>query len=191
MAEDANNPKDTTPSVDVAAIVKTVTEQVSKAVQTQIDTLAANVKVVADTLEKLPPAKVEGDAGKKDDKAPEALTAEKVAEIVAKTLSDREAAAAAQAAKNGDRQKIVDKLIAEKLGGDKDLADYLPTEGDEAALTAAADKLAGKIKTLKPDFGGASKDGGTPPGQDAGKVKQLPGLTEGQTKFANSLKLPA
>ena len=190
MAEDANNPKEATPSVDVAAIVKTVTEQVSKAVQTQIDQLASNVKVVADTLEKLPPAKA-ADAKDPGKAQPEPITAEKIAEIVNKTLSDRDAAAQAQAAKQGDRKKIVDKLVAEKLGGDADLAKFLPGDGDEASLTAAADALAGKLKTLKPDFGNASKDGGKTAAAGDGKVKQIPGLTEGQTKFAESLKLPA
>lgn len=195
MADQEKKAGEGTPAIDVAAITKSVTEEVKKFLAQTYDPkfeeLTKNVGVLADTIKNAPPAKAEGaQAGSGKDEKPEALTAEGVSKIVADAIAADRAAQTEAANKTAGRQKLIEKVAAEKLGGDKDLARFL-TGDDEAALGRSADELAAKIKTFKPDFGGATKDGGTTPGGDGGAPKANPNLSPGTAAFANSIKLPA
>lgn len=196
MAEEAKAKE-----IDVAAITKSVTEAVTKTVIESlkpqlgaIDELAKNQKVLADTIAALPPAKADAKAdaktdGKADGKA-EPLTVETVAKLVADGIAADRKAQADEAGKAQARKASVDKLVAEKLGGDAEFAALLTADTDEG-LARQADVLAAKVKALKPDFGGASKDGGTTPNGTSTAVKPMGNLSEGTAKFAAQIKLPA
>lgn len=102
-------------------------------------------------------------------------------------------AAAVTQAKTSARQKVIDA----KLKGVPDsLLGSLPDTADEAALSAAADALRKTLESLPgvklSDVGGASKDGGAAAGSSAARITSTnSGLTDGQAKFANEIKLPA
>jgi len=172
----------------IAAVRKDVIDPLKSEIQKltgkQAD-LEKNQEIIANTLKDAPPAK-------KDDPAqPAALTPEainkQIADGVANALKARDDAARATADQDTAKKALREKVIKEKLGGDADLGAVLPDTGDEAALTAAAEALAGKIKTFKPDFGGASANGGTSPTETPAKPLN-PNLSEGTAKLAAGLK---
>lgn len=180
-------------TVDVAAIVKDVTEKVAASFKTQIDELAKNQKIFADTFETELKKLGEKAAGEPSRKA-DATGAEPqtVAKLVADALAERDAAAAEKARSAEAAKAARTKVGLEKLFGNADLVDLLPDTADEAQLIAAAEKLAATAKKLKPDFGNAAaKDGGTVPGTgEAAKVIPPGNLTPGAAKFAASITLP-
>lgn len=160
----------------IAESLKPVTEQLGQTAQT-LKSLGENQKVIADTLKELPPAPAEGKEGDADQPDVKQL----IADSIAAALKERDDAAGKAAA----RQATIDKLVAEKLGGRKELASLLKGESDED-LTASADALA---KVVNLDFGGAAKNGGKTPNQgDA--PKPIGVLSEGTQKFADSLEIP-
>lgn len=197
MPDQGNNAAGTDAGkIDVAAITKTVTEQVTAALKSKIDELVNNQKVLADTLaadkkaaQDAATAEAQKAAKSDGESKPEALTADAVQKLVSEAIAADRKAQAEAAAKNGAREALVAKVVKEKLGGNANLGALLAGD-DEASLAAAADKLAAEIKTYKPDFGGAAKEGGTPPGGDA-KQPLSGNLSPGVAAFANSIKLPA
>jgi hypothetical protein len=184
MAESIANPAlgANTPSIDVAAIIKTVTEQVTAALAPKLKELEANVGVVADTLKKLPPAGFDPKVEKTAVEVTGPLTPEAVeklaADAIAKVLKSREDETAKIAQANDARKAKIDELVKTKLGGKAELASLLTGDGD--ALAAQADAVA---KLLRPaDFGGAQKDGGTPPA--SGAAPAFPNLPKGLAEYA-------
>lgn len=180
------------PAIDLAAITKSVTESLTKTLteryDKQFEELSKNVGVLADTLKNALPATATAEE-KKDEKKSDPITTETVAKIVADQLAAANKAQTDDAAKKAARAQLVEKVTKEKLGGDADLASFL-TGDDEASINASADKLATKWRSVKPDFGGAQKDGGETPGTNETPVTNG-NLTPGVAAYAKSLKLPA
>ena len=54
------------------------------------------------------------------------------------------------------------EIVKTKLGGDAELGAYLPDTSDAAVLTAAADRLAAKVKPAA-NVPPVQSEGGTPP----------------------------
>ena len=77
---------------------------------------------------------------------------------------------------NLQRQAIVDTIVKEKFGGDAELTAYLPKTGDAKALHAEADKVVETFRRYNPNFGKPERP--------------IPGLSEGLSAHARSLKLP-
>jgi len=145
-------PEANTPAIDLTAINQSVTD-----LQATIAEMQKNQKVLADTIAAQKPVDPAGVQAKAEAAA--------LAAVKAKQDAD-----AADAAKAQSRKELIGRIAAAKLGGDADFAAML-TGDDEAALNVSADKLAAKLKAIKPDFGGAAKDGGTPPAGAGGKGK--------------------
>lgn len=182
-------------AVDVAAITKSVTEAVTKQLteqfKTQFDSigeLQKNVNTIAETLTKLPPAQADKKEAKKEEAV--GLTPESVNKMIADALAANQKASAESAAKGAERQKLVDEIGKAKLAGNPKLVALLAGNTKEE-IEASADKLAETIKEFKPDFGGATKDGGTSPANQPAPKAPIGNLTAGESKFASELKLPA
>jgi hypothetical protein len=162
---DQNNPTTPpaadVPQIDVAAITQTATqaavEAATKAVQSRIEELSKDQKILADTIAASNPG----------------LSAEQIAELATKAVNDTLAGREQKEATAAARRATIEKLVAEKLGGNANLAAFIQGD-DAAALTASADALAEQLRTIRPDFGGATKAGGTPPA--AGNDRSFRGL---------------
>jgi hypothetical protein len=175
--------ENTNPAIDVAAIIKSATEAAVKAVKDEyapqlarLDELEKNLDTVANTIKNAPPIDKDGLQNAVNDVVRSALEAE------------RTAAADAQA-KATARTALIEKITTEKLGGKKELADLL-TGDDEAALLASADKVAATAKTLNPDFGSSTTDGGNTPANGGGEKKLNPNVPENIAKYASTIVLP-
>lgn len=163
MAEANANPAQAPggqPTSDTTALTKTVTE-----LQAELADMRKNQKILADTLAAQPPVestKTEKQSAKGDAKA-EPLTLEQINKV----LDARETAKAQADA----RKQLVDRVVKEKLGGDAELAAFLPASGTEAEIVAAAEKLAARVRPA--NIGGANRDGGTPPARLPADILKL------------------
>lgn len=166
--------------------------------------LTGNVKIIADTIAKLPPAKPADEKPAKDkdgkdakakdgDAAATPLTDEEINKRVEARVNDAFKAREDEATKKAQRQALVDKVVKEKLGGNAEFAPNLVGD-DEASLNASADSLATQIKKFKPDFGGVAQGKGevvkAPPAGGENKTAAV-NLPTGLAAFANSLEIPA
>lgn len=158
MAEAGNSSTVTPPATSGGLTLDQVNDAISKVlapITKSLGDLAENQRVLASTMEKLPPAK-QADTKEK----PEPLTPESIAKIVQDTLAADRKAQNDQVAKAAAIKTAKEKVIADKLGGDAELGGFLPDTDDAAQLTAAAEKLAVKV-TPKAKVPGVSADGGT------------------------------
>jgi hypothetical protein len=157
MAEDNAQQNDGSPPADGDGGAADNTSAQLESLQKQVQDLLKNQQVLSDTIAADKPG----------------VTAEQVAELVTTTVSQiltqREEQAQQQQAQQqqaaeaqAQRDALVDKLVTEKLGGDRELAGFLTGETEEQ-LAASAETLAAKLRAIKPDFGGASKAGGEIP----------------------------
>lgn len=146
----ADNPATAAPpAIDVAALTKSVTEQVTKSV------IEGLKPVIAEQVKAAIPAAPAPAADKKEE-APKGVTLEDVAKL----LDERDKKASTSSAISAAKAKV----IKEKLNGIESLGAALPNTADEAELTKAAEALAKSINLAAPkqDAGGAAtKDGGT------------------------------
>jgi len=181
------------PVTDQLAQIKPLQDQVT-ALTTNFKSVADNQKVMADTLAALPPASKE----KKEEKKEEAksLGADDVTRIVSEAIKADRTAQAQASASSEKKTAARNKVIAAKGLNDLDplLLAGLPDSEDEAALTAAADKIvaaANKAGIKLADVGGVKKDGG----ETKGEKKDVPkpvgsGMSDGQQKLASAIVLP-
>jgi len=77
------------------------------------------------------------------------------------------------------RQAIIEQIVREKFGGQEEVARFLPNTDDAAKLNTAADAL---VKELR-------KYSSTWP-QKPAHDPNMPGLSEGERRYANSIVLP-
>ncbi len=177
MPEQTTNPEAPDVKALIAEAMTNLKTEILDSVKTTVTgTVTEAVKPIADQVAAIKP----GDG----------LNSEAVAKIVGDQLDARLKAAAASDQAKAARQATIDKIVKEKLGGNANLGKLLTGQTDEE-LTAQADLIAAEAKALKPDFGAASKDGGTTPNQTASPAANaLNGLTPGVAKFAESIKLP-
>lgn len=124
--------------IDVTAIVKTVTEQVTAAIGGRLAELEANTKTLADTLAKAPPA---------DPAAISRLVKDSLAEV-ASAQAESAQAAEARAAK-------IAEITRSRLGGHSELA-ALITASDDAGIEQQAAQIEAVVRKIAPDFGATS-----------------------------------
>jgi hypothetical protein len=183
---------------DLDALGTALGPLIKSTVESLVKPIADNQKVIADTLAALPPAKKEDAAAAKVGDA-KPLGAEDVSKIVTEAIkADRTAQAQASATsekKTAARNKVIEAKGLKEF--DAILLAGLPDTDDEAALGAAADKVAAASNArgmkLAANVGGAAKDGGITPGKEtAAAPKQIgSGMTDGQQALASSIKMPA
>jgi hypothetical protein len=209
---DPNSAANSGEPIDVAAITKTVTDAVLASIKPTLDAttqsqaeLAKNHRILADTLEKLPPAKADKETGEPGDKgkpAPDAspLTPEAITKMITEAIAaDRQQQQTTQAAKS-ERDSFVG---SEASGLARLPAAYQNQLGPDRARWA--DEAKAIVHQWEADFkaaggtvanlGGANREGGDATGgangQDAAGRKKFSGLAEGTEKFAGELKIPA
>lgn len=197
MAETQAAPPADSGKIDVAAITKTVTDEVMKAVKAateplagQLAELAKNQKVLADTYAADKAAADKAADDKAADKAAQPLTAEQVQKLVSDALAAKEQTAQSKA----EREAFIasaesglgklPKTYLAKLGADK------AKWAEEAKAIVAEFEADFKASGGKvPDVGGANREGGDTATGKPG-VSKFANLTDGQRKFAESIKLP-
>lgn len=190
--------------VDVAAITKSVTEQVLAGLKPQLDEFAEvkkNVGVIASEMaaSKADAAKAAAEAAEaakagkdgKDAKAGDAaaITPEAINKLVTDGVAAAMKARDDEAGKKAAREAKIGELVKTKLAGNAELGKLLTGATDEE-LAAQAEAIAAEAKKLRPDFGGASKDGGDAVTAQQAKAP-IGNLSPGTAKFAESIKLPA
>lgn len=199
MAEaQAASPANSDTKIDVAAIVKTATEEVGKQFKSVLDGLSGQVaelsknqKVLADTFAAEKEALKA--ASKTTDTAAKSLTADDVLKLLDERDSKRQETAEQKAKReafiadpnnglaNFVKVPIGKSLVDAKIGAD-------PSKWADEAKAIVAQVESSGIKM--PDVGGAGRDGGKTPADGGAAVPKFANLTEGQRKFAEGLKMP-
>ena len=187
MSEDATPPTNPTPpaaSVDVEAIVRQVTEQVTGAVSKQLE----QVSVLAASIETL----TQGQQALNEKLAQQTAAPDEDAlkSLITGVLDARDQASKESAEKTAARQATIDKLVTDKLGGNANLAKLLTGQTDDE-LAAQAELIAAEAAKLKPGFEPGKNDGGTPPnGNPPPSATPLNGASPGVAAFAQGIKMP-
>ena len=188
MPDDDNKP-DAPAALTAEAIAKLINDGVAAATRPLVERVEA-IQQAEQQRAEAAAAAAKPDAEKQKPDGP--LTVESVGKLVADALAADRNQQAEQAGRQQARQATVNKLVADKLGGDASLASLL-TADDEAGLARQAEAMSAKLdatrQAARPDLPGTRAEGGSlPSGQTGSPPARFGLLTPGQSKLAESLK---